>query len=214
MTDDIRLGQLMCSRLCHDMVGSVGAINAGLELAEDEGSAADVTAEAVGLSRRSADEAGRKLAFFRAAFGLGWGVEAASAAAEAKRLAEGYLLGGRVSLAWPDPAAAPPLPSSAAKLALGMILIGTECLPRGGEVTVVAAALEDGIGLALTAAGTGAQLRPDAMEALDPGTPVEALTARNVHAYVAQRLALDLGGRLEFEAAPDEVRLAAIVAAG
>ncbi len=213
MSDDIRLGQLMCSRLCHDMVGSVGAITAGLELAADEVSGADVAADAVGLSRRSADEASRRLAFFRAAFGLGWGVEAASGAAEARRLAEGYLAGGRVSLAWPDPQAAPALPGAAAKLSLGMILIGAECLPRGGELTVVVAGLDDGIGLALTATGTGAQMRADVMQALQPEIPVEALSARTVHAYVAQRMALEIGGRLEAEVGDDEVRLAAIVAA-
>ena len=47
-----------------------------------------------------------------------------------------------------------------------------------------------------------------------PDTPVGALTARTVHAHIAQRLANGLGGTLEAEtdAAAGEVRLAVILA--
>ena len=32
--DELRFASLLCSRLCHDLVGSIGAINNGLELLE------------------------------------------------------------------------------------------------------------------------------------------------------------------------------------
>jgi len=35
MNVDLKVAQLLASRLCHDLVGPIGAINAGLELMED-----------------------------------------------------------------------------------------------------------------------------------------------------------------------------------
>ena len=65
MTSDIHLAQLLCSRLCHDLVGPAGAVNAGLELAED----GDLDGDALDLVTSSAAEITRRLAFFRIAFG-------------------------------------------------------------------------------------------------------------------------------------------------
>ena len=65
MSADIHLAQLLCSRLCHDLVGPAGAVNAGLELAED----GDLDGDALDLVTSSAAEVTRRLAFFRIAFG-------------------------------------------------------------------------------------------------------------------------------------------------
>ena len=69
MTADIFLAQLLCSRLCHDLVGPAGAVNAGLELAED----GDLDGDALDLVTSSAAEVTRRLAFFRIAFGAAGG---------------------------------------------------------------------------------------------------------------------------------------------
>ena len=33
---DLRVAEMLCARLCHDLVGPVGAVNNGLELLEDD----------------------------------------------------------------------------------------------------------------------------------------------------------------------------------
>jgi len=75
MQVDVRVAQLLCSRLCHDLVSPIGAVNAGLELLEE---AADDDGRALGLITTSAAEAARRLAFYRVAFGLGVGAQGAA----------------------------------------------------------------------------------------------------------------------------------------
>ena len=95
--DDLRLAQLLCSRLCHDLAGPAGAIGNGLEmLMDDPGDAA--TRE---LLVESGGHLNRRLAFYRTAFGLRGG-RPEMALDEARSLAGGYLAGGRTTLDWPE----------------------------------------------------------------------------------------------------------------
>ena len=94
----------------------------------------------------------------------------------------------------PEPAAHDERGATASAL---MILLASESLPRGGTVTVHSAALPEGVGLAVGAAGQGAVLKPDMAAGLEMAGGEDDLTARNVHAYFAQHLAQAEGGRIE-----------------
>ena len=59
------LGALLCSRICHDIISPVGAINNGLELLEEGGADED----AMALIKSSARNASARLQFARIAFG-------------------------------------------------------------------------------------------------------------------------------------------------
>ena len=59
------LAALLCSRVCHDIISPVGAINNGLELLDEGGADAD----AMNLIRASARNASARLQFARIAFG-------------------------------------------------------------------------------------------------------------------------------------------------
>lgn len=211
MTAEIRLAQLLCSRLCHDLVGPAGAVNAGLELAEDGG----MDQDAMDLVTSSAAEVTRRLAFFRIAFGAAGGKTSAVGTLslnEARELAGDLLTEGRAVLEWPESAHAPDsLPAPVGKVLLLMIMLAADCLPRGGTVTVHTAALPEGMGLAVSAAGQGATLKDVVDAALDPAAPEDALSARSVHAYFAQMLAVAEGGRIETAVeAEDEIRFMAL----
>ena len=211
MTEEtIQLAQLLCSRLCHDLVGPAGAVNAGLELA-DEGGLDDAAME---LMAGSAGELTNRLAFFRVAFGAAGGrasTEGGLSLNEAEVLAGDLLAPGRVELDWTVGDHAPDsLPAGAGKVLLLLVLIASESLPRGGTVAVHAASLPEGLGLAVTAAGEGARLRPDLGPVLT-AAPGSELTARNVHGYLAGLLAGALGGQLEVsDEAANELRLMAV----
>lgn len=216
MQIDLKVAQLLSSRVCHDLVGPIGAVNTGLELMEED---ADDDGAALSLMARSAGEANRRLAFYRIAFGLGSAVSAAAgwkpALDEARILAEGFLESGKVTLEWqdiPDDAAGSVLPG-AVKVVLNIILMASESLPRGGVVGLSFAKLDEGIGVGLTALGEGGALREDLRDALadDAGTAGEVLTARNVHAYLAQCLAREMDGLIEHSEGPNgEIQLAVL----
>jgi len=54
--DEIRLAAFLCSRLCHDLIGPVGAVSNGLELFYEETDLA-VREQALDLTAMSAGEA-------------------------------------------------------------------------------------------------------------------------------------------------------------
>lgn len=211
MQVDLSVAQLLCSRLCHDLVGPIGAVNTGLELL-DEGLDAD--GKALELIALSGSEGTRRLAFFRIAFGHGAGTGGTATLTEARALAAGLLAKGKVALDWPENADAGPqgpvLPA-VVKVVLNMVLIASESLPRGGMVGVRFAELPEGLGVAVTAEGQGAKLRDDIGTAMADGAEAGELTARNVHGYFAQVLARDLGALIESSAGQDgEIRLAVL----
>jgi len=130
-----RLAELLCSRLCHDLAGAVGAVSAGAELLAEEGPSSPMAAEAVSLLADSAASMAARLKFLRLALGAASG----SAPAEARPLTVAYLEKGYPTgewrLDWPSDQPAPATPDQA-KLLLNLICLAQDCLPRGGVIAV------------------------------------------------------------------------------
>ena len=66
-TIELRVAELLASRLCHDLVSPVGAVNSGIELLTEFGD--DPDGESMALIFSSARTASDKLLFFRIAYG-------------------------------------------------------------------------------------------------------------------------------------------------
>lgn len=207
MASDLELAELMAARLCHDLVGPVGAVANGVELlGEDSGPDPEVTS----LIAASARQATRRLQWFRIAFGSGNALPASGMMAETRRLASGLFEDGRITLDWPAPDAACEAAANrmSAKLLLNVVLLGLEALPRGGAVQVRLAAQGQAITAVITATGTGARLPDDIQTALKPGAALAELTPKSIPAYLAQRLAEANGVRLAVApAAADRVEI-------
>lgn len=135
-TLDLRLAELLCARLCHDLAGPVGAAAAGAELFEELEGGAD--AETVSLVAASAAGAVARLKFFRAAFGPS--PSGPQASASLRDSVEAYLrtqVSGAstgTTLEWLTDV--PGFDGDAARLLLNLVLLAKDALPRGGVVTV------------------------------------------------------------------------------
>ena len=68
----VDLASLLCSRLCHDLMSPVGALNNGIELLADE-TDPDMREKCLELLADSARASANKLKFFRLAFGAAGG---------------------------------------------------------------------------------------------------------------------------------------------
>ena len=197
---DLRVAQLMCSRLCHDLVGPAGAVNAGVEFLDEAQGRDD---GALALAKASGRQVTRRLAFYRVAFGLAGGVDGVLTLAEARDLAEGMFAGGRVELDWPvvgsgtDPQT--PRPLNAVRLVLCQVLIAAGALPRGGRLEVRFAEHREGFDAWVSAIGRDAGFCDDLLAAIRPVAAAADLTARTVHGYYAARLAERLGTALRIE---------------
>jgi len=186
---EFRVLELLASRLCHELISPVGAINNGVELLTD-GDAGFVQ-DATALIGQSARRAAMRLQFYRFAYGAG-GV--GGGAPDAKALVAGILEGGKVRCDWPAEFDALPPPWQ--KLVCNLTLLTAEILPRGGTVTLARA----GNGVSATAAGEALNLTPELKAALAPAADVATLTARTVQAYFTARYAEHVGATLTLAA--------------
>jgi histidine phosphotransferase ChpT len=133
--DPLALAQAVCTRLCHDLGGPVGALSGALELLED---AADDAGE---VARDAARIIDRRLRFWRVAVGgAGGELDTASLA----QLAEGLTLGRRARLDLSGLEAGSLVTPEIAQPLLLAMLVGVEALPRGGTLRV-AGSPEQGI---------------------------------------------------------------------
>ncbi|SCA57813.1 conserved hypothetical protein [Candidatus Terasakiella magnetica] len=212
---DMRVAELLCSRLCHDLVGPVGAVNHGIELLEETNS--PVMAEATQMIGQSAGQASNRLEFFRVAFGLSGGGSGQMSMAQGRSLSQGFLE-KHIQLHWPQNPELPwqdsekRVPKDIIKVILNLIMLGVDCLPRGGDMTLNQAVLPEGLGIALVAQGQKAHVKDEIQSAIDANASCDSLTARTVQAFFMARLADDLG--LDFEIScpqTDCVQIAAII---
>src|SRR5271169_4401974 len=96
---EIEFAALMVSRVCHDLVGPLGAVVNGLEVLEDERDAT-MRADALKLVAASAEQAAARLQFARIAFGAAGSAGAELDLTEVARVVAGLLRGGKVELVW------------------------------------------------------------------------------------------------------------------
>ena len=201
---DLRVAEMLCSRLCHDLASPVGAIKSGLELIAEFGGEPDD--EVMGLIDSSAEQAVAKLKFFRVAYGLAGEAQAAmplAAAAEAAAIVVG---GGRTTLDWPtsQQPEKPVLRAGALKLLLNMILLEADALPRGGSLRVRLLPEAGGMEARIVADGERAGLKADLAAAFNGTCGIDDLSARTVQGYYTALLGRRLGTpvRIEHEPAP------------
>ena len=198
---DLRVSELICSRLCHELVSPVGAINNGIELIEDLGD--EMAGEAMGLIRQSGLRAASVLALYRLAYGAA-GASASSRLDETRDIAERYLSYGKSRLAWSIPKdAGHDLPAGTSKLILNLIVLAEEALTYGGTVTVALPGAAGPRALAVTALGDRAGLHESVLRALSADVATSTLTPRTVHPYVTGLFARDYGLPISVSATDD-----------
>ena len=177
---DLKLASLMSSKLCHDVIGPIGAICNGIELVSDDGNE-DMRAEALKLVNESAGEASARLQFYRLAFGLAGGMGQQVSLRDARNLCRDLMSYGKVRLDWADSeGGAELLPKDVIKILCNMLVIATGTLPRGGDVKVTGSVMETDWSFAFRAEGPRAVLREDVTQILQSGYNENELTAQNV----------------------------------
>ena len=189
----VDLASLLCSRLCHDLMSPVGALNNGIELLADE-TDPDMREKCLELLADSARATANKLKFFRLAFGAGGGFADEIDTREAQAALEG-LFGseGKIELGWV--VGDDKLPKGAIKLLLNVALLAGDALVRGGRLDVGAERTDGAIEIAVRAEGPRILLDPVLRETLATGGQ-GALEPRAAGAWLAHSLAAEGGGSI------------------
>ena len=194
---------LLCSRLCHDLLSPVGALNNGLELLADETDPA-MRARCMELLSESARTSANKLKFFRLAFGAAGGFGDAVDTREAKAAIEGLLSDARrTTLGWMVEADA--LPKPAIKVLLNLVLLANEALVRGGTLDVGAEEQNGQLEIVVKIEGTRIILDPALRARLTDGAG--EVSARAAAAWLIHTLAAEGGGGVQVVDAAENVMI-------
>ncbi len=203
---DLKLTAMLCSRLCHDLVGPIGAISNGIEILEDE-TDPDMREQAIGLLARSAKQATGRLRFYRLAFGAAGGEEMPVSLAEARQAAVGLFEDEKADLNWAEADGGDPsLEKTAMRLVLNLIIIGGASLIRGGELAVRMVPSGAGWRVDLTASGPTVKIDEQVVSILRGEGTVEDIETRLVQPLYTSLLAKALGSHIDIGLA-DESRL-------
>lgn len=125
---NVNLATLIGSRICHDLISPIGAINNGLELLDlaggTHGPELDLIADSVG-------NAGARIRFFRIAYGAA-GTQALGRAEVSSVLGD-ISRGTRLTIEWlPDQ----PVPRAQVRLVFLAVQCLETALPYGGEISI------------------------------------------------------------------------------
>jgi histidine phosphotransferase ChpT len=188
----LRALELACSKLCHDVISPIGAVNNGLELLEEEQDAA-LREEAAGLAQRSAKRASILLQVYRSAFGNA-GNQQTFGPREAVALAQEFLQSSKAQLNAGDLPEASSVPPGYGKLTLNLIIMGADALPRGGTIKLQVRSPQLGTGsIELDCTGQQIAWSEEFGRAINRKLQPEELTAHNILPYMSATFAQRLG---------------------
>ena len=190
------LSALLGSRLCHDLIGPVGAIGNGVELLLiAQGGAADE----LSLLAESVKSLTARLRFFRVAFGLAT-PDQSIARTEVQSILADLHPSGRITVQWESPAQ---LSRAEVKAAFLLLLCAEQSIRGAGSIRV----LRDEVGWSLTL--SSARLIPDPAlwSLVEAPAPAPTLAPSEVQFALAGRLLADLGHRPDLEAGRETLRV-------
>jgi histidine phosphotransferase ChpT len=190
----VDLASLLCSRLCHDLMSPVGALNNGIELLADE-TDPDMREKCLALLADSAEASANKLKFFRLAFGAAGGFGEEIDTHEAQAALEGLFGDGKIELGWV--VSDDKLPKGAVKLLLNLALLAGDALVRGGRLDVGAETRDGVIEIAVRGEGPRILLDPVLRETLATGGSGGRVEPRAAGAWLAHALAAEAGGSIQ-----------------
>lgn len=187
---DVKLLELLASKICHDLISPIGAVANGVEFLEEMG--ADAGDDVTELIAFSAKQASAKLQTLRLAYGAG-GADSSIKAEDVHKIFGGFIGGeSRVKQDW-DPHTLPAALTQTrgfAKILMTTLLLAVDCLPKGGTITLAA---EDESHLSVTATGENAGLKDGVLHALENRTAISDIEPKLVHPYVTGLLARHYG---------------------
>jgi len=182
---DLELAALISSKICHDVIGPVGAIYNGLEIL-DEDDDLEAKSYAMDVIRNVTEQASARLQFARFAFGAAGSAGARIDLATAEQISRQLLGKGKHKLSWR--ARPGQMAKDRVKLLLNLVASAITALPRGGDIDVVVDGTLEHPSFQLRCRGTGAR-PPQYLVDYVAGGQSPPLDAMSIQAYYTWRLA-------------------------
>lgn len=196
--------ELLASKICHDLISPIGAVNNGIEILEEMGP--DAGPDVTNLIAFSAGIASAKLKAFRLAYGAG-GADGHHTLSDVYDAIQNIVgAESKFTQDWdPKSGIGPELPPTGlCKMTTALLLLLPDYMPRGGTLSVEET--DDGV-IHVKGAGQGAAFKEGTVPALLLETPQDQLEPHMAHAYITGLLAGHYGFKLSAESGEDFISL-------
>ncbi len=197
------LAALLCSKVCHDIISPVGAINNGLELLDEGGADED----AMNLIKQSARTASARLQFARIAFGAAGSAGVQIDTGDAQNVAIQYMRGEKAELTWEGQRVL--MPKNKVKLLLNLMLVANAAIPRGGKLAVKLEEPETNLRISIKVSGPMLRVPPKFLEMHSEGKSSEPIDAHSIQAYYTLLMASESKMEISTKESPEEIEFSA-----
>ena len=196
-TEQIKFIELLCSRLCHDLISPIGAINNGLEFLEQESD--QNSRDAIQLISKSATQAADKLAYYRVALGTAGSGDLMQFNLVLD-LIEKLGNGRNIEIEWfgVEAYATSNIGKSSGKLILNLTLVAFDILPRGGHAKVTLSGDAVTPNIIISVSGDKCSLHNEVKSVLVSEIATDISNVRNILASHCKQLASICAQNIEF----------------
>ena len=197
-TEQVRFIELLCSKLCHDLISPIGAINNGLEFLEQESD--QNNEDAIQLIRKSATQAADKLAYYRIAIG-------AAGSGDLMQfnlvldLIERLANGRDIEIEWVgiEGYTDSNIGKLSGKLLLNLALVAFDVLPRGGQAEVTLSGDTVIPNIIISVSGDKCSLHKEVKSVLVSEISTDISNVRNIIASHCKQLASFCAKNIELQ---------------
>lgn len=201
MIDPVRLAAFIASRICHDVISPASSVKNALDMLDEPGDEEMRPVYEKHL-RESADKTGAMIMYFRYAFGSAGLHTGAADLHQFKRITEDYMAGLKPSVDWDIET--DHFSWSHARLLMNMVMMGVDCLPRGGVIHIKVRNEAGGMTVTLTCEGKRAKLKDHIAAIVRGGEPEDAYGPENIQPKFAMMVSEELGAEMTANQAGEE----------
>lgn len=178
MVGNLKLAELVVTKMCHDLSGPVGAVNNGIELLKD--GSENIHDKSIELIEISAQEAVSRLLFFRQAYGV---LHSHSQVNEdsLREIVVKFFAQKKITIIWPD--SSQEMTNEMGKILLNTILVVSQALIHGGELSVNH---HENDGFSVAAKGEGLKVDMEITDVLQHKENI--VNIKNIQAYVIKEM--------------------------
>jgi histidine phosphotransferase ChpT len=188
------LASLISSRICHDLISPIGALNTAIEVLDDT-SSEEMHEDALRLIKLAASQASAKLSYLRIALGSNSTSKGVMNLEKLKFLTENMFNTDKHRFYWA--ASELKLEKNIVRILLNILILATQSVPRGGQIAIEIEEKSEQINLVISATGIKSKLDKQTEDALKGNMDSAELDGRVIQPFFTGMLINDLNGQIK-----------------